>query len=70
MVSVTPRSEVVEALKELGGKATSRELLEKLIEKGMDAVQARLAISEAVRNGLIKKVPDYEGKVELFTLGQ
>ncbi len=59
--------DVVEALKKLGGRATSKELLELLApEKG--AMKARFEIAEALKEGRIKKAPDYELKKEVFTL--
>jgi hypothetical protein len=59
--------DVVEALRKLGGRATSKELLELLApEKGV--MKARLEIAEAVREGKIKKVPDHELKKEVFAV--
>jgi len=51
--------EVVKALEELGGKASSAELLEKLAPK-LGAARAR--------KGIIKKEPCYECEKELFVL--
>jgi len=59
--------DVKEALKRLGGRATSKELLELLAPEHGPLV-ARKMIAEAVRKGEIKKVPDYERKVEVFVL--
>jgi len=59
--------EVVKALEELGGKASSAELLEKLAPK-LGAARARTLIAEAVRKGIIKKEPCYECEKELFVL--
>ena len=60
---------VIEVLKELGGRATSRELLEVLAPE-MGVMKARKEIAEAVRKGMIKKVPDRERGVEVFVLSQ
>ncbi|NPA84667.1 MAG: hypothetical protein GXO07_01515 [Crenarchaeota archaeon] len=57
----------VEALKKLGGKATSKELLE-LLAPELGPLGARKAIADAVREGKIKKIPDRERKVEVFVL--
>ncbi len=59
--------DVKEALKRLGGRATSKELLE-LLAPEHGPLTARKMIAEAVRKGEIKKVPDYEMKVEVFVL--
>ncbi len=55
-------------MKELGGRASSLELISKLLEKGMDVVTARLSIADAVRSGEVKKVPNYEKEIEEFVL--
>ena len=59
--------EIIKVLEALGGKATSEELMEELAPK-YGVVKARLMISEAVRKGIIKKVPDYELRKEVFVL--
>jgi hypothetical protein len=64
---VIQRSDVLEALRRLGGKATSREILEFLLEKG-SALEVRNALAEAVRSGEVKKEPDYERRVEVFVI--
>jgi len=59
--------DVKEALRELGGRATSRELLE-ILAPEHGPLTARKMIADALRKGEIKKVPDYEKKVEVFVL--
>jgi len=61
--------DAVEALRKLGGRATSKELME-LLAPELGALKARLAIAEAVRSGKIRKVPDRERRVEVFELAE
>ncbi len=58
---------VRDALEKLGGKATSKELLE-ILAPEHGPLKARKMIADAIRSGEIKKVPDYERKVEVFVL--
>lgn len=61
---------MLEALERLGGRATSRELLDELLNRGIDPVRARMMITEAVREGVLKKLPDHERGIEVFALAE
>ena len=68
MVYVTQKTDlIISSLKEKK-RASSLEIINFAIENGIDAVEARLILADAVRKGIIRKVPDYDKKVEMFEL--
>ncbi len=56
---------VLEALRRAGRPLSARELVEVLGWEG-DARPVRRALARLVREGLVERVPDYEGRIQRF----